>query len=134
MKKHSTANTLLVELLLVILFFMLCVSTLVELFGLARQKSAYARAENQAMMKVENAAALLAEDPDTGAGLQKEGFAPSEEGWLLQEELYRITAVETTEKTESGSLRTVTFSAEQKQGKELFQLPVVDFFPGEVSP
>ena len=48
MKKHSTANILLMELLVVILFFMLCVSTLVEVFGAARSKSIFARAENAA--------------------------------------------------------------------------------------
>ena len=52
MKKHSTANILLMELLVVILFFMLCVSTLVEVFGAARSKSIFARAENAAMLQV----------------------------------------------------------------------------------
>ena len=49
MKKHSSANILLIELVLVILFFLLCASTIVEMFGTARLKSEFARKSSQAM-------------------------------------------------------------------------------------
>ena len=134
MKKHSTANILLIELVLVILFFMLCVSTIVEMFGLARVKSAYAKASSSAVMTVENLEERLAAATDAGAELEKEGFVLEDGRWILREEGYAITAVESTEETEAGLLRTVTFSAEQKTGKTLFNLPVTNYIPGEVSP
>ena len=133
-KRHSTANILLIELVLVILFFMLCVSTIVEMFGLARVKSAYAKAENRAMLIVENLEERLAGTEDAEAELENSGFVRQEDGWVLQEENYRIDAVQTEEKTGAGVLRTVTFTAEQKTGTRLFELPVVNYLPGEVSP
>ena len=133
-KKHGTANVLLIELVLVILFFMLCVSTIVEMFGLARGKSAFARAGSQAMLTVENLEERLALAEDAGAELEKEGFVRAEDRWELKNDNYTITAVESAEKTEAGQLRTVVFTAEQKTGKKLFELPVVNYLPGEVSP
>lgn len=134
MKKHSTANILLVELVLVILFFMLCVATIVQMFGLARMKSAYARAGSQAMLTVENLEECLAGEADAAAELEKSGFVLADGRWEKNEERYTIYAVETHEETEAGMLRTVTFTAEQNTGKVLFELPVVNYLPGEVSP
>ena len=134
MKKHSSANILLIELVLVILFFMLCVSTIVEMFGLARVKSAYAKAGSQAMLIVENMEERLAGAADAGAELEREGFVREDGVWVLRQEAYTLTAVETEEKTEAGALRTVNFAAEQKTGTKLFDLPVVNYIPGEVSP
>lgn len=135
-KRHSTANILLIELVLVILFFMLCVSTIVEMFGLARVKSAYARAESQAMLIVENLEERLAGSEDAASELEKGGFVLTDGQWILQQESYKIVAAETKEETGAGILRTVTFTAEQKTGKELFLLPIVNYLPGEaeVSP
>lgn len=133
-KKHSTANILLIELVLVILFFMLCVSVIVEMFGLARVKSAYARTCSGAMLTVENLEERLAAAEDAGAELGAAGFALRDGVWVLEQEDYTVTAAETEEKTEAGVLRTVTFSAEQKTGNKLFDLPVVHYLPGEVSP
>ncbi len=134
MKKHGTANILLIELVLVILFFMLCVSTLVEMFGLARVKSAHAKAGSQAMLIVENLEERLAGTADAGAELEKDGFVLEDGVWTLRQENYTLTAVESEEKTGAGALRTVRFSAEQKTGTPLFELSVVNYLPGEVSP
>ena len=134
MKKHSTANILLIELVLVILFFMLCVSTIVEMFGHARVKSAYARAESQAMLIVENLEERLAGAENAAEELESEGFVPENGSWVLQKDGFTITAAESAEKTEAGTLRTVSFSASRKTGETLFELPVVNYLPGEVSP
>ena len=86
MKKHSTANILLMELLVVILFFMLCVSTLVEVLGAARGKSAFARAENAALLRVENMESLIREAGDIEDVLTENGFTQEAEGWVLTED------------------------------------------------
>ncbi len=134
MKKHSSANILLVELVLVILFFMLCVATIVEMFGLARVKSAYAKAGSRALLIVENLEERLAASGDTAAELEREGFVAEDDHWILRQDNFMITAAESEEKTEAGVLRTVEFSAVQKTGTPLFDLPVVNYAPGEVGP
>ena len=134
MKKHSTANILLMELLVVILFFMLCVSTLVEVFGAARSKSIFARAENAAMLKVENLESLLQAAEDFEAGLAENGFEKTGDGWELKEDDYTLRLSAEEEATEAGTLRTTRFTAEQANGTLLFELPTVKYIPGEVSP
>ena len=134
MKKHSTANILLMELLVVIFFFMLCVSVLVEVTGLARAKSIYARAENDAMLRVENLQAdlYMAETPETA--LEKNGFLPEEDRWILEGDQYTLYAKTEEEVTEAGVIRTVTITAEREGGTPMFELPSVKYIPGEVSP
>ena len=134
MKKHGTANILLMELLVVILFFMLCVSTLVEVLGLARGKSALARAENDAMLRVENLESLIREAGDMGETLKENGFEQNADRWTLEEETFVLHADITDEKTEAGILQTVTFTAERPDGTGLMELPVTRYIPREVSP
>ena len=134
MKKHSTANILLMELLVVILFFMLCVSTLVEVLGLARGKSAFARAQNDAMLKVENLESVIRESDGTANTLKENGFAEKGDEWTLTEETFILHAVIAEEKTEAGTLETVTFTAQRPDGTGLLELPVKRYIPGEVNP
>ena len=134
MKKHSTANILLMELLVVILFFMLCVSTLVEVLGAARGKSAFAQAENAAMLRVENMESLIREAGEIGEALTENGFEPEGEGWILTEDSFILRAAVTDEKTDAGILQTVTLTARRPDGTEMMALPVVRYIPEEVSP
>lgn len=134
MKKHSTANILLMELLVVILFFMLCVSTLVEVFGAARSKSIFARAENAAMLKIENLESLLQAAEDFEAGLTENGFEKAGDGWELKEDDYTLRLSAEEEPTEAGVLRNLRFTAERAGGESLFELPTVKYIPREVSP
>ena len=66
MREGGRANALLVELLLVILFFMLSATTIVELFAGAKHKTVQARATSEAIMEAQNIADDLygADDPD----------------------------------------------------------------------
>jgi hypothetical protein len=134
MKKHSTANVLLIELALVILFFMLCVSVIVEVFGAARLKSADARASSRAMIQVENLEARLAGAETAEEVLLEAGFLQEDGRWYLSAEGYTLTAAEETEAAAAGTLRTVTFTAARKGGDSLFSLPVTHYMAGEVSP
>ena len=84
MKKHGTANILLVELVLVILFFMLCMPTIVRSFGDARLKSNYAQASSEAMTLAENMEERLALAADTAGELEKGGFVREGDKWTLQ--------------------------------------------------
>ena len=65
MKEGSRASALLVELLLVILFFMISAAILVQVFANARLKSRTAKATNASMLEAQNIAEDLyaADDP-----------------------------------------------------------------------
>lgn len=134
MKKHSTANILLVELVIVILFFLLCVSTLVEVLGAARVKSRAAHAENAALLRVENLENELMAVEDVSAGLERNQFSPEADRWVLRTEDYVLYAEMTEESQAAGTIRTLNFTAEMPGGEPLFELPSVKYVPGEVSP
>ena len=133
MREGHRANALLVELLLVILFFMLGATTLVELFANAKHKTMQARATNISIMEAQNIADDLygAEDPD--AVLRELGFTKNGENWILEEKDYTLTVTQAEETAEAGILRTFTISA-TGDGKDLFSLPSTRYLPKEVSP
>ncbi len=133
MREGHRANALLVELLLVILFFMLSASTLVELFAGAKHKTIQARATNTAVMEAENLADDLyrAEDPE--ALLQDYGFTRQDESWILEKEEYTLTVTGREEAAEAGTLRIFTIAG-SGDGKDLFALPSARYLPKEVSP
>jgi|GEM_PF-1635455 len=133
MKKHNTANILLIELLIVILFFMLCVAAIVDIFGMARVKSLNAQAISEALLRVENLEEVLASGRETEETLIADGFEQDGVNWILREDGYTLKAAETEEETEAGIIRTVTFTAERGE-ETVFELPAVHYIPGEVSP
>ena len=133
MREGGRANALLVELLLVILFFMLSATTIVELFAGAKHKTVQARATSEAIMEAQNIADDLygAEDPE--AVLQELGFTKNGDSWILEEKEYTLTVTQQEEAAEAGTLRTFTISA-AGDGKDLYSLPSTRYLPKEVSP
>ena len=80
MKEGSRANALLVELLLVIFFFMISAAVLVQVFADAKLKSRTAHATNATMLEAQNIADDLGIDADrvslkatTTEGMNDEG-------------------------------------------------------------
>ena len=133
MREGHRANALLVELLLVILFFMLGATTLVELFADARHKSLQARATNTAIMEAQNIADDLYGTDDPDAVLKALGFSEADSAWTLEEDEYTLKVTLQEEAAESGVLRTFTVSA-TGDGADLFSLPSTRYIPKEVSP
>lgn len=133
MREGHRANALLVELLLVILFFMLGSTTLVEIFADAKHKSLQARAMNFAIMESENISDDLygADDPDKV--LQDLGFTKENDSWILTQKEYTLTVTQQDEETENGVLRKFTIDG-KGDGKDLFSLPSTRYIPKEVSP
>ena len=135
MKQRSRANALLIELVLVIFFFMLGSTVLVRLFSDAKHKTIQARATNESIAFGQNIAEELygAEDPE--GWLAANGFVPAEDAektWTLAEEEYTLYVTETSEETKGGTLRTFTISS-VGEGKQLFTLPSTRYLPKEVS-
>ena len=136
MKQRSRANALLIELVLVIFFFMLGSTVLVRLFADARHRTIQARATNVSMAAAQNVAEELygAEDPEEW--LIANGFVPAEDAektWTLAEKEYTLYVTETSEERKGGTLRTFTVSS-FGDGKQLFTLPSTRYLPKEVSP
>ena len=133
MKEGSRANALLVELLLVIFFFMISAAILVQMFADARLKSRTAHATNASMLEAENIADELyaAKDPD--AVLADYGFTAEDGGWVLQKDGYLLKVTLREEETEAGTLRTYDVSGIEGE-KTLLTLPSSRYIPKEVSP
>ena len=133
MREGGRANALLVELLLVILFFMLGATTLVELFANAKHRTIQARATNTAIMEAQNIADDLYGTDDPDAVLKALGFSEADGVWTLEEDEYTLKVTQQEEVAEAGVLRTFTVSA-TGDGADLFSLPSTRYVPKEVSP
>ena len=135
MKQRSRANALLIELVLVIFFFMLGSTVLVRLFADARHRTIQARATNDSIAAAQNVAEELygAEDPEEW--LAANGFAAAEadKTWTLADKEYTLYVTETSEETKGGTIRTFTVSS-TGDGKQLFTFPSTRYLPKEVSP
>ncbi len=133
MREGHRANALLVELLLVIFFFMLGATTLVELFAGAKHKTIQARATNVAIMEAENIADELYGSDDPEATLKDLGFTSDSGVWTLEKKEYTLTVTQSEEALEAGTLRLFKISG-TGDGKDLFTLPSTRYMPKEVSP
>ena len=133
MKEGSRANALLVELLLVIFFFMISAAILVQVYADAKLKSKTAHATNFSMLEAQNIAEDLYASDDADAVLAGYGFTAEEGSWVLQKDGYLLKVTFREEETASGTLRTYDVSG--LEGEEtLITLPSTRFIPKEVSP
>ena len=130
MKNGSRANALLIELLIVILFFMFAATTLVELFGAARERSRRAEILSAAALASQNAAEALYDAEETEPWLKEMGFAHEENGWIREEDGYALRVTEEKNETEAGVLRTVIVAAEY-DGETILALPSVRYLEKE---
>lgn len=135
MREGHRANALLVELLLVIFFFMIGSATLVQVFANARLKSIEAQATSKAMVEAQNLAESLygSDHPDSVIEAYGFSFSPDSDTWIHEEKEYTMFVREESEETESGTLRSYRISVEAK-GKELLSIPSTRFIPKEVNP
>ncbi len=133
MKEGSRANALLVELLLVIFFFMLAASVLVQVFADAKLKSRTAHATNASMLEAQNVAEDLYASDDPETVLSSYGFESRDGVWVLGKEGYELRVTMRSEETDSGLLRTYDVSGVEGD-KTLLTLPSTRFIPKEVTP
>ena len=133
MKEGSRANALLVELLLVIFFFMISAAILVQVFADAKLKSRTANSYNETMLEAQNIAEDLyaAKDPD--AVLNAYGFTEKDGALILEKDGYFLKVTVREQETESGVLKTYDVSGVEGD-KTLLTLPSTRFIPKEVSP
>ena len=133
MKEGSRANALLVELLLVIFFFMISAAVLVQVFADAKLKSRTAHATNATMLEAQNIAEDLYATDDPDAVLAGYGFTKDGDAWILQKDGYLLKVEVREEDSEAGTLRTYSISGIEGD-KTLLTLPSTRYIPKEVSP
>ena len=102
MKQHSHSNALLVELLIVVLFFMLASTVLLQLFTAARNQSRKAEDLSQATLHAQN----IAEALYSGDG----SFVSSGERFSLPGSSLTASVDSSSEQTEAGTLTRYTVS------------------------
>ena len=116
MKHHSHSNALLVELLIVVLFFMLASTVLLQLFTAARTQSRKAEDLSVATLHAQNIAETLYSGQGDGS------FASSGEHFSLPNSSLIASVDSSSEQTEAGTLTRYTISI--FSGDELiFTLP-----------
>ena len=133
MKQNGRVNALLVELLIVVLFFMLAATTLMEIFGAAKANSTRAGAGSAALLQAQNMVECLYAADDAEAALEELGFVRTGDVWRIAEDEYELVASYNIEQTAGGALRCVVLSAAHN-GEELFSLPATRYVSGEVQP
>ena len=133
MKESGRANALLVELLLVIFFFMISAAILVQVYADAKLKSRTAQATNAAMLEGQNIAEDLYGSDDPEAVLKDYGFTSQDGVWTLEKKGYVLKVTPKVEETDSGTLRTYEVAGLEGE-KTLITLPSTRYIPKEVSP
>lgn len=127
--KKGKSNALLVELLIVTLFFALAAAVLVEVFAAAGNQSGTAERLNQAQTRAQDVAEQLYAAADPQAWLAENGFTQDGETFVRDEDRFRLEATLSGEQTESGSLLRAEVRA--MDGDEaLIALPVTKYSGG----
>jgi len=126
MRDHRS-NTLLVEIVIVILFFALAQTVVLQVFARAQQINRNAVILNHALMRAEDAAETLAAGDDAEEALVSLGFAADREAYgLTDEEGYRLAASINRLTQAEGVLTTVELTA-YRDDTLLFTLPAVQY-------
>ena len=126
MKSGSRSNALLVELLIVVMFFMLSSGVLLELYATSRNQSVRAGALTVALNEAQNVADRLYTADDAEAALTEMGFAKEGEDWLKTGEICVLKVSSWTETTGGGVLLRQQVSAVQED-ETYFTLPVARY-------
>ena len=126
MRTNGRSNALLIELLIVVLFFMISATVLLRLFAAARLQGEMAGKLAEATVQAQNLAERLyaADDPDEL--LTSTGFSLEEGVWKRTEEALLTEVTLSEERTESGILHrgSIVISA---AGEELLSIPCARF-------
>ena len=130
MKSGSRSNALLVELLIVVMFFMLASTTLLEVYATARNQSAQSGTLTQALNAAQNTADRLYAAQDAEKTLAAMDFVEKDGTWRLSCDGYDLSVTATTEQREAGFLSRYQVQAVQGE-KVLVNLPVACYREGQ---
>lgn len=122
MRSGSRSNALLVELMIVVMFFMIAATVLLQVFVSSRQQSDRAELITYAMAAAQNTADQLYAAQDPEALLGTLGFVQENGIWVLPAENYQLEASVSEEPGESGLFRRQSVRV-TANGEILYELP-----------
>jgi len=136
-KTASKPNALLIELLIVLLFFALSAVVILQVFMGARDKSVRSGVDSAALMTAEDIAERL-----YASNLDAENFFV-EDGWMVADghskeiqvagrDIRYVVRIETA-KEQAGYLEEATLTAYDGD-REVLTLPIIRYMPGEEAP
>ncbi len=132
MSGGKNQRALLMELLVVVLFFGLCATVLLQTFMAARETSRRAGLQSEALTEMQVLSEGLYAAQDVEDCLAAAGFTLDDANdWVRQEDGYILKASPEQQKTDAGSLRDVVLVAVM-QDETLAQWHCVRYLPGEV--
>ena len=129
MKTNNRSNALLVELLIVVMFFMLSATVLLQVFMKARSQSLQAGALDDALNEAQNVADRLytVSGSDSAEALKSMGFDfDAAGGGFLERDEYKLLVYRNTEDRKAGLMD--LYQVQAYQGDQLlFSLPVARY-------
>ena len=129
MKHTSQLHSLLVEIMVVVLFFSLCCTVILEVFAAAWNQNRTAEDYNAAMLEGQNLADRLYVSEDEEALLSEEGFALENGAWSKKADRVTYTVTLSDEPGAAGSLQKAEIIA-ANDSKTLLTLQVDRFVQG----
>lgn len=124
--KGSRSNALLVELLIVVMFFMLSATVLLQVFTTARNQSRRAELMTQALTSTQNVADRLYTASDLSAELKAMGFSATDDGWEMEEGEYTVSVTGIENEGKPGEILRLQVQAAEG-GEPLVTLPVARY-------
>ena len=126
MRTNTRSNALLIELLIVIFFFMISATVLLRIFVAARTQGARAEMMAEATVRAQNIAEQLYASEDSEETLLAAGFIQTGDSWQ-REEASLLTEVSLTDDyTESGILHRGVIHI-SSEGETLLTIPCTRF-------
>ncbi|MBR3018539.1 MAG: hypothetical protein IKH57_15920 [Clostridia bacterium] len=125
MRSGSRSNALLVELLIVVMFFMLSSTVLLDLYATARNQSVRAGLLTTALNESQNVADRLYTAEDAEAALREMGFEQREGDWYRAGGIYYgIVVTDSSDVLGPGYMRRYMVAPMEDENTSLFKLEV----------
>ena len=131
MKSGKNMNALLIEIMVAVLFFALCATVILEIFGHAKNVSMKSENSSDAVIYMQDVSERMYAAEDMTEVLTADGFEEADGQWQLVCGEYTVNAVVTEEETEVGVIVSVTLRAET-DGEVIAELPCVRYTGKEV--
>ncbi|MBR2571680.1 MAG: type II secretion system protein [Clostridia bacterium] len=131
MKARNQSNALLMELLIVVLFFALAATVLLQVFVASSNQNRRAGAVSEALVAAQNAADRFCAAASGEDALRDAGFVPAgDSGWELNREDWRLSAALNAEDKNAGRMLYAEITAYQGENV-LFALPAARYEEGQ---
>ena len=129
MNKSRNQNVLLVEIMIAVLFFMLCSGVLLETFMAAREYERRSFMETEALIDMQSISEKMYASENAEDVLRDSGFVQEDGKWLLDMGEYVFEAEIGEEMTEAGFVRNTVIRT-LRDGQTVMEIPGARYLPG----